>query len=53
VSGLSPRSLEWINKKFLYIETDLPEILETKESIFTSILKEKNIENNKNHIFPH
>ena len=50
-SGLSPRSLEWVNKKFLYIETDLPEILETKELIFASILKDKNIENNQNHIF--
>lgn len=50
-SGLSSRGLEWINKNFLYIETDLPEILEKKESIFNNIVKDENIKTNQNHIF--
>jgi O-methyltransferase involved in polyketide biosynthesis len=50
-SGLSPRGLEWASKNFLYIETDLPGILETKKGVFGEIIKEENIKPNSKHIF--
>ena len=50
-SGLSSRGLEWAGEKFTYIETDLPEILETKKLIFNDIVKEERIVPNPNHIF--
>ncbi|HMF33630.1 MAG TPA: class I SAM-dependent methyltransferase [Candidatus Lokiarchaeia archaeon] len=50
-AGISARSLEWAGRQTHYIETDLPEMLETKQSIFNTIASNKGIEDNSNHAF--
>ena len=50
-AGISARSLEWADHRIPYIETDLPEMLETKQTIFNEISMKKGIHDNPNHAF--
>jgi O-methyltransferase involved in polyketide biosynthesis len=52
-SGISPRSLEWSDKRpgVQYIETDLPGMLATKQRIFNEIVAEKGMTESPNHHF--
>ena len=46
-SGLSPRSLEFLNKKnAIYLETELKDLINLKEKILGEIIKQKNIDVN-------
>lgn len=46
-SGLSPRSLEFLNKKnTTYIETELKGLIDLKEKILSEIIKQKNLDAN-------
>ncbi|MFX1383327.1 MAG: class I SAM-dependent methyltransferase [Promethearchaeota archaeon] len=50
-AGLSPRSLEWSDRQCLYVETDLPDMLETKKRIYKDIVENKKIKPLQKHVF--
>ncbi|MGA9048520.1 MAG: class I SAM-dependent methyltransferase [Dehalococcoidia bacterium] len=50
-SGLSARGLERISKPSVFIETDLPDMLATKQKVIQKILTEKNAAPSLNHHF--
>lgn len=50
-AGISPRSLEWAGHRALYIETDLPGMIETKQELFNTIAAKKGLSDNPNHFF--
>ncbi|MGA2367184.1 MAG: hypothetical protein ABSF74_01235 [Dehalococcoidia bacterium] len=50
-SGLSPRGLERMTKPSVYIETDLPDMLATKQKVIQEILAGKNAAQSPNHHF--
>lgn len=50
-SGLSARSLEWVNRDFVYLETDLPEMIKIKEQVFDEVAKSQGLRINPNHHF--
>lgn len=50
-SGLSPRSMEFIGSKSLYLETDLPEIINIKKKVICKVTKDLSLTLPKNHHF--
>ncbi|MHB8084973.1 MAG: class I SAM-dependent methyltransferase [Dehalococcoidia bacterium] len=50
-SGLSPRGLERMSKPSVFIETDLPDMLATKQKVIEKILVEKGLAQRPNHHF--
>jgi O-methyltransferase involved in polyketide biosynthesis len=50
-AGLSARGLEHFGGNSLYIETDLPEMLNIKRQVIAEILSVKRVEQNPNHVF--
>jgi len=50
-SGLSARGLERMSKPSVYIETDLPDMLATKQKVIQKILAEKSAAPSPNHYF--
>lgn len=50
-SGLSARGLEFSEKGHFYIETDLPDMIRTKEQAVKKIREKKGIKDNGNHLF--
>ena len=50
-AGLSARGLEWAGSESLYIETDLPEMLSTKQKVFDRVLLETGLRQRRNHHF--
>ncbi|HME52775.1 MAG TPA: hypothetical protein VKM55_11200 [Candidatus Lokiarchaeia archaeon] len=50
-AGISARSLELASRQRLYVETDLPGMLGTKQKIYEEIASQSSIEVNPNHYF--
>ncbi len=50
-SGLSARGLERMSKASTFIETDLPDMLATKQKVIEKILTERNLAQSPNHNF--